>query len=808
MADLTAPLDAEKPELFVPHGPKEPIDRSGGIWQGLLGAGGKVVDMLAVGQKDAGINEAAPQVAATMAQANNGLPPEVQTGADRLAKVQKAQDQGSLPAGSIDMHLQDIMSTTMSKYPHQAAQIAEFFHRQGYDSLMYQNVFNQQRAQNTMAEAKVTEQTENWKAGSLYAMPDWTDAQTETYGAQVRLNSAKMQAAKDASEASAAAATANKDNYTANKAQSDDQMRGALLDQWTLHSTPVLDHFNKMAMSDPDGLAKHPEELTNATAFFEAQREQLHAAGTHLDPSVMKTIDERIDQAEKGFKDFYTDYSAGKQRVLENMKTTFGIEGAEAFPIYSQLKSLLGENYINQVFGGVGPTLPKSMIDGMRAEFSGYGSMTSSQGMVAVNAVGAMLKGNLHLQDVPQDQIKNVVSGAIVGVHAHTADINTGNLGNPQTVGQFTNSLGTLVDAAFSIQPQGNPDINTIHTASQTLSDPRVVAAARKLANNPSTAEQGQGLLLGMRAANQHLLLAAKNANTQTSVSFAGQPGGTTFVERGMSQTVPEAPAYNAKVAFNPKTGYWDIQSKGPVPGFQLDPLTKQAKVLNDAVNVLVNTTGDDKNFPQGATPISLRKFYAGEAGPEGLVNAKGQSVIPAKKPEDTFENRIGAEQTALKAATAQTLKETEQMQTNLKEATKPLSEVYDPKNPASQKAVELISVTAPKYAEIAGMDPADFTALAKGLAAQESAMGTAGPSPTGVKGIMQVTKDTAKSYGLDRDNLEQGIEAGTHYLADLIHRFKGNLAVALTHYNGGGDPQYAAKVLNFYHQFKQEGIS
>jgi tape measure domain-containing protein len=72
--------------------------------------------------------------------------------------------------------------------------------------------------------------------------------------------------------------------------------------------------------------------------------------------------------------------------------------------------------------------------------------------------------------------------------------------------------------------------------------------------------------------------------------------------------------------------------------------------------------------------------------------------------------------------------------------------------------------------------------------------------SETGVQGLAQFTKPTGNHYGItDRTNAEQNIDAAGKYLADLIKRFGGNLEKAVTAYNGGGDKQYASKVLGLY---------
>ena len=75
-----------------------------------------------------------------------------------------------------------------------------------------------------------------------------------------------------------------------------------------------------------------------------------------------------------------------------------------------------------------------------------------------------------------------------------------------------------------------------------------------------------------------------------------------------------------------------------------------------------------------------------------------------------------------------------------------------------------------------------------------ESGGGPNAKSPTGVVGLMQVTKDTTKAMGFDpndRNNPETSIGAGTKYLGKLFSQY-GNWQDALVAYNGGdGAVQY-----------------
>lgn len=76
--------------------------------------------------------------------------------------------------------------------------------------------------------------------------------------------------------------------------------------------------------------------------------------------------------------------------------------------------------------------------------------------------------------------------------------------------------------------------------------------------------------------------------------------------------------------------------------------------------------------------------------------------------------------------------------------------------------------------------------ALVKGLATIESGGNENALSPTGVKGLLQVTQAVANQYGLDRTNPASNVLAGKKYLYDTLTTFDGDLRLALTAYNAG----------------------
>jgi len=107
----------------------------------------------------------------------------------------------------------------------------------------------------------------------------------------------------------------------------------------------------------------------------------------------------------------------------------------------------------------------------------------------------------------------------------------------------------------------------------------------------------------------------------------------------------------------------------------------------------------------------------------------------------------------------------------------------------APGKAINWLARSAQYDQAIAGAAKANTiqAALVRAVIVVESGFNPRAVSKRGAVGLMQLRPATARRYGVkDIYDPEQNIQAGTHYLSDLLIRFDSNLELALAAYNAG----------------------
>ncbi len=97
----------------------------------------------------------------------------------------------------------------------------------------------------------------------------------------------------------------------------------------------------------------------------------------------------------------------------------------------------------------------------------------------------------------------------------------------------------------------------------------------------------------------------------------------------------------------------------------------------------------------------------------------------------------------------------------------------------SSDKLSDMLNTFGKKY----NLNPELLAAMMN----EESGQNPGAISPKGAMGLMQLMPGTAKQYGATNPfNPEQNLDAGAHYMSDLLRQYHGDLRLALSAYNAG----------------------
>ncbi|UJF35095.1 lytic transglycosylase domain-containing protein [Paenibacillus hexagrammi] len=114
-----------------------------------------------------------------------------------------------------------------------------------------------------------------------------------------------------------------------------------------------------------------------------------------------------------------------------------------------------------------------------------------------------------------------------------------------------------------------------------------------------------------------------------------------------------------------------------------------------------------------------------------------------------------------------------------LNRAYTPLSTTASAESDSGSQYDSIIEAASRRY----GVDPA----LIKGVIQQESDFNHQAVSSAGAKGLMQLMDGTGAGFGVTNAfDPQQNVDAGTHFLSNLINKYNGNEGVALAAYNAG----------------------
>ena len=710
----------------------------------------------------------------------NTMPPDVIKGVQTLNNAQAGVDQGTVPPAAYKVKLQQIGTDAIAKYPSAAAEIANYFRTSGHDHVMFANLEAQQAQVTSQRNAVLQGQASDYQyyieKGGL---PNTSYDQAVSSGQQMRrADTLAAQAKQKAIDARENLTLTTSQSEAMRKAGERDAVQ-SVTEHVDANVTPIFDHFRELytsANGNPAQMEKLDQTILplldnmSSQAMAAAHKQLLDSH--NWSKETKDAADDYIDSQLSGIKATFADKSGAMQRTLQNLNATMGIDIAKGAPLLSRMSKLVGPQTAALMLDQT--TLLDPKIRGqLSKEINGVSS--TADGQMHLSNVISILKGDKNLADFDEKTAASYIGGIVTGKKASEAAILNGSAKDVDRQ-VYSNSLSNVMNAAHQLTPHS--DIGDLKSATRLIATPQSRQALDAMAKDPSTAEQASALGLASHLTGVKLLQNLKSTQEQKN----------TFL--GASRSDP-----NTSIVFNPAAGVYEAKVKpgSGVAGPGKENLDRVA-ILNQALDHAVKTSKWDPELPK-ATPLALRKFYAIGTPLEAPKTADG-------KPQQTPEQMWDASETQLEARLRQfpTLMQAE---TNTQER----DAVMKPASPEVQnQQIDKIETFAGKFAP-KSISKGDFAELAKAVAMQESRLNPDAVSPTGVRGTMQLTKGTAKMYGMNRDDNDQNIEGGVRYLAHLVDAHHGDVNAALMEYNGGSDPIYDKNVLRWLGKVKKQEV-
>ena len=245
---------------------------------------------------------------------------------------------------------------------------------------------------------------------------------------------------------------------------------------------------------------------------------------------------------------------------------------------------------------------------------------------------------------------------------------------------------------------------------------------------------------------------------TLASSASSGIPGGVA----GEAQT-PEVAAGNQDIVNLKRKEFDKFAASQGASGLNQGTIEQRVLDMKNRINRGLAAAKQD----------SLDAVLGPDWGPKPTVNS-GNGAKPSVQGNAIVNQSAPNSEAATTASQAPTPEEGAQQM-----FAKPVSFTFDTNYPSSVSREAYAAVKAEPL--LANESP-----IIQGMAVVESGGKRNATSETNVRGLLQVTKQTASIYGLNRDIPEENVQAGKNYLMDNLITFKGNLRLALTAYNAG----------------------
>lgn len=553
-------------------------------------------------------------------------PGEVIKASDNLDRVQAAENNGVLPAGATQVHLEAAVGQLYQQFPDQKSEIATYIQGRGFDHYVFSDVKNQMDMQKTEEETRRSAYQQQFdyavKTGAI--SPD-TDFKTGAQTGQDLMNAhAQLAIAKDKAEIVLKTRELDQKDRDFQLSLARNQGVAAIVSETLTRMGPVQQTLNQLeavASNNPERLDTLNKTIPNVINAMEQYRTAAKAKAA-LIPGVtaehLKQIDDTIDVLEKGVNTVHNANYEVNKRALDGIQTNLKLDGVQSFGFYTELAGIVGQPAANEMFAG-NPlaTLQPDQRKRLEDELKNYQPGKLGNGII-MNDVIRLLRKDTTLTQMDAKSARDAIPHLVAMSEGSGKAILQGN--EDQTVkSNWHTSYSNLTDAAFQLNP-GTTDGPTYHKATYINSSPLARAVLEKELKDPTYHDQAMGEIQASRSAAQKLLIvgtAPSNIMTPheaNSLVPGAPPPFVVHYNKGQYELAANKQAYESWAAKNqPGMGKNTI----PLPDWKTysatTPVPQQQLIIDLNANLkhLVETSPYDVSIPKGAQQWDLRNHYA-----------------------------------------------------------------------------------------------------------------------------------------------------------------------------------------------------
>jgi len=702
--------------------------------------------------------------------AATAIPDEVIAAGTKLDKIKGAVNQGTMPAGAVNLHLENTIEELFQLHPENKAAIAQYFQSRGYDHYVFRDLKNQLEWQETAEDNRKKNEEFVIDAGIKAGLVGPNDDRLTQLaaGQTYLLEQSRMKAAQD--KLTFLKTSTEIDEIT--RKRGEEEGGRDLVKSFAGQADMIFGSYERNftalsveASQDPTGtkwqeLQKQMPLL--ATSFQQAKSAavaQAYEAGAK--PEHIQQIKDIYDNKYNAFVQIYTgelsDVKA-RQNVLTSMQTNLGIDAATSFPLYTELAKLPGmQNALPLIFGSdPSMALGPDTLKALKAELSGF-SPGSMKGMYQIQRAAAIIRGDASLKSYSAEEAKQVLPTLLAAVNGNRTAIRQGAT-DDGTVKGFMNSFGNTLDAAFALEP-GTP-MSSQKKAADIVGHPDTWEALSQLSRDPARKQQAEEVIDSM------IGTAAKGLEVAKMTGPMKSANGVFKIEfnrdRRRFEIKADETAYKTWARANEQTGssvsrFGYLPSN--VPSFEEmarkgDPqLNEKLKTMNGYLQALLWSKEHNQDVPKNAGNMAdYADFFATGKRLPGLKPDQG---VP------DFTKRLNDLTGALATETL--------------------------KNLESQSVDDITANAATQY----GISPnlGKWLIGAEGTGRTQIDVNKDGKPDSTATGYGQFIDGTARQYGLlgegfdYRNDPTKAVPASMRYLSELIKKNGGDVIKALTQY-------------------------